>query len=73
MIHLSAQVELGELEILQVIVKSNWQHTSLDETMISSQPEFYSNASLSSQVLSRKHYINLYLGEYSTKLWLSVK
>ena len=73
MIHLSAQVELVELETLQVIVKSNWQHTSLDETMKSSQPEFYANASLSSQALCRKHYINMYLGEYSTKLWLSVK
>ena len=71
MIHLSAQVEL---ETLQVIVKSNWQHTSLlDETMESSQPEFYANASLSSQLLCRKHYINMYLGEYSMKLWLSVK
>ena len=38
MIHLSAQVELAELETLQVIVKSNWQHTSLDETMKSSKP-----------------------------------
>ena len=37
MIHLSAQVEL---ETLQVIVKSYWQHTSLDETMKSSQPNF---------------------------------
>ena len=73
MIHLSAQVELLELETLQVIVKSNWQHTSLEETMNSSQPKFYANASLSSQVLCRKPYINIYLGEYSTKLWLSVK
>ena len=40
MIHLSAQVELVELETLQVIVKSYWQHTSLDETMKSSQPNF---------------------------------
>ena len=40
MIHLSAQVKLVELETLQVIVKSNWQHTSLDETMKSSLPEF---------------------------------
>ena len=40
MIHLSAQVALVELETLQVIVKSNWQHTSLNETMQSSQPEF---------------------------------
>ena len=50
MIHLSAQVELVELETLQVIVKSNWQHTSLGETMKCSQPEFYATASLSSQV-----------------------
>ena len=58
---------------LQIIVKSNWQHTSLDETMKSSQPEFHANAWLSSQVLCRKHNIYMYLGEYSTKLWLSVK
>ena len=63
MIHLSAQVKP-----LQVVVKSNLQHTSLDETMKSSQPEFYANASLSSQVLCRKHDIYMYLGEYSTKL-----
>ena len=50
MIHLSAQVKLAGLETLQVIVKSNCQHTSLDETMKSSQPELYANASLSSQV-----------------------
>ena len=73
MIHLSAQVELAELETLQVIVKSNWQHTSSDETMKPSQPEFYANTSLSSQVLCCKQYINMYLGEYSTKFWLSVK
>ena len=73
MIHLSAHVELVEFETLQVIVKSNWQHTSLDETMKSSQPEFYANPSVSSQVLWSKHYINMYLGEYTTKLWLSVK
>ena len=73
MIHLSAQVELVEFETLQVIVKCNWQHTSLDETMKSSQPEFYTNASLLSQILCGKHYINMYLGEYWTKLWLSVK
>ena len=67
MIHLSAQVKdwLGRL---QVIVKSNWQHTSLDLTMKSSQPEFYANASLSSQVLCRKHNIYMFLGEYPTKL-----
>ena len=38
-----------------------------------SQPEFYANASLSSQVLCRPHNIYMYLGEYSTNLWLSVK
>ena len=60
MIHLSAQVKLVKIETLQVIVKSNWQHTSLDETMKSSQPEFYVNASLSSQVLCHKHNIYMY-------------
>ena len=66
MIHLSAQAILGmvDLETLQVIVKSNWQHTSFDETMKYSQPEFYANASLSSQVICRKHNIYMYLGEY---------
>ena len=68
MIHLSAQVKLVDLEALQVIVKSNGQHSSLDETMKSSHPEFYAIASLSSQVLCRKHNIYMYLGEYSTKL-----
>ena len=43
-------IKLVDLETLQVIVKSNRQHTSLDETMESSQPEFYANASLLSQV-----------------------
>ena len=55
MITLSAQ------ETLQVIVKSNWQHTSLDATMKSSQPEFYANASLSSQVSCHKHNIYMYI------------
>ena len=63
-IHLSAQVALVDRETLQVIVKSNWQHTSLDETMKSSQPEFYAKSSLSSQVLCRKHNIYMYFGEY---------
>ena len=40
MIHLSTQVKLVDLETLQVIGKSNWHYTSLDETMKSSQPEF---------------------------------
>ena len=48
------------------LVKSNRQHTSLDETIKLSQPEFYANTSLSSQVLCRKHNIYMYLGEYST-------
>ena len=39
--HLSAHVEL---ETLQVIVKSHWQHTSLHETIKSSQSELYANA-----------------------------
>ena len=60
--------QLDELETLQVIVKSHSQHTSLDETMKSSQPEFNANASLSSQFLCRKHNIYMYLGEYSTNL-----
>ena len=65
MIHLSAQVRLVDLETLQVIVKSNRQQISLNETMKSSQPEFYANASLSSQILCN---IYMYLGENSTKL-----
>ena len=73
MIHLSEQVHLADLEPLQVIDKSNWQHTSLDETIKLSQPAFYANTSLSSQVLCRKHNIYMYLGEYSMKLWISVK
>ena len=73
MIYLNEQVHLADLETLQVIVKSNWQHTSLDETIKLSQPEFYANTSLSSQVLCRKHNIYMYLGEYSTTLWISVK
>ena len=40
MIHLIAQAALVDIETLQVIVKSNWQRTSLDETMQSFQPEF---------------------------------
>ena len=60
MIHLSEQVHLADLETLQVIVKSNWQHTPLDETIKLFQPEFYANTSLSSQVLCRKHNIYMY-------------
>ena len=49
------------------------QLTYLEEAMKSSQPECYSNASLSSQVLCPKHYISMCLGEYLAKLSLSVK
>ena len=52
--------QLVDLEALQVIVKSNWQHASLDGTMKSSQPEFNAIASLSSQVVCRKHNIYMY-------------
>ena len=52
----------------QVIVKSYGQYTYLEEAMKSSQPEFYANASFSSQVLCPKHCISMYLGEYPAKL-----
>ena len=68
MIHLSEQAKLAELEIQQVIVKSHGQHTYLEDTMKSTQNVFYANASLSSQVLCRKHYIFMSLGEYKAKL-----
>ena len=71
-IHLSKHVKLAELlqvvVIEQVIVKSYGQHTYLEEAMKSSQPEFYANASLLSQILCPKHYISMYLGEYPAKL-----
>ena len=74
MIHLSEHdVKMTELDTQQVIVKSYGQHTNLEEAMKSSQPEFYVNASLLSQVLFPKHYIFMYLGEYLAKLLLSVK
>ena len=41
--------------------------------MKSSQPEFYAKASFLSQVLYRKHYISMYLGEYLVNFLLSVK
>ena len=68
MIHLSEQVKLAELETEQVIVKSHGQHTYLEETMKSTQHVFYANASLSSQVLCRKHYISMSLSEYKAKI-----
>ena len=64
MIHLSEYVKLAELKLS----KGNGQHTYLEEVMKSSQPEFYANATLSSQVLCPKHYISMYLGEYPAKL-----
>ena len=51
MIHLNEQITLFEPETLQVIVKSHEQHTYFEEKMTTSQPEFYANASLFSQVL----------------------
>ena len=54
--HLSELVKLAELETQQVIDKSYGQHTYLEEAMKSFQPEFYANASLSSQVLCPKHF-----------------
>ena len=74
MIHLSEQVKLAELETYQpyqVIVKSHEQHTYLEETMKSTQHVFYAKTSLSSQVLCRKHYIFMSLGENKAKLWIS--
>ena len=67
MIHLSEHVKLAELDTQQVIVKSYGEHTYLEEAMKSSQPEFYANASLSSQVLCHKHYNSTYFGEYPAK------
>ena len=63
MIHLSEHVKLVEFETLQVRVESHGQNTYLEETMKSSQPEFYANASLSSTV-----FIFMYLGGYMVKL-----
>ena len=68
MIHLNEQITLFEPETLQVIVKSHEQHTDFEEKMTTSQPEFYANASLFSQVLCPKHFIYMYLGEYQAKL-----
>ena len=51
MIHFSEHVKLVELETLQVIVESYVQNAYLEETMKSSQPEFYANAPFSSTVL----------------------
>ena len=55
MIHFSEHVELVELETLQVIVGSYGLNIYLEETMKSSQREFYANAPLSSTDFSRKH------------------
>ena len=45
-----------------------WAAHLFRRMMKSSQPEFYANASLSSQILFPKHYIFMYLGEYPAKL-----
>ena len=68
MIHFSEHVKLVELETLQVIVGSYGRNAHLEETMKSSQPEFYATTSLSSTVLCHKHNIFMYLGEYLAKL-----
>ena len=68
MILLSEYVKVAELETQQVIVKSYGQHTYLEEVMKSSQPEFYANPTLSSQVLCPRHYISMYFGENPPKL-----
>ena len=73
MIHLSEHVNLPELDTQQVMVKSYGQHTYKEEAMKSSQLEFYANASVSSQVLCRKHYISMYLGGYPAKVRLSMQ
>ena len=68
MIHFSEHVKLVELETLQAIVGSYGQNAYLEETLKSSQPEVYANASLYSTILCRKHNIFMYLGEYLAKL-----
>ena len=71
MIYFCEHIKLVELETLQVIVISYHgygQNAYLVETMKSSQPKFYAKASLSSTVLSGKHNIFMYLGEYLAKL-----
>ena len=47
-----------QVETLQVIVGSYGQNAYLEETIKSSQHEFYANASLSPTVLCRKHNIS---------------
>ena len=57
MIHFSEYVKLVKLDTFQVIlvVGSYGQNAYLEETMNSSQPECYANASLSSTVVCHKH------------------
>ena len=50
MIYFSKHVKFVELETLLVIVGSYGQNAYLEETIKSSKPEFYANASLSSTV-----------------------
>ena len=49
-------MRLVEFETSEVKLESHEQNTYLGETMKSSQPKFYANASLYSTVLCRKHY-----------------
>ena len=55
MIHFSEHVKLVELKTFKVIFGSFGKNAYLEETMKSSQPEFYANTSLSSTVLCLKH------------------
>ena len=67
----SVRVFLEHLRIKAETAKTRYNIISvwsLEETMTTSQSEFYANASLSAQVLCRKHYLSMYLGKYPTKL-----
>ena len=61
MIHFSEHVKLVQLATLQVIVGSYGQNAYLEETIKSSQPKFYANASLSSTFLCCKHNIHVHV------------
>ena len=60
MIHLSEHVNLDDLDLQQESVISYGQHTYLEDATKSSQPEFYANAILLSQVVCPKHYMSMY-------------
>ena len=67
MIHLSEYIKLTELDTQQVMQNLSTAYI-IRRRMKSSQPEFYANVSLSSQVLFSKHYLTMHLGEYPVKL-----